>query len=347
MSAAAPPLPDSDLSHVLAHTRALWGELRGGRIFITGGTGFFGCWLLETFCHANSQLDLGAQAVVLSRDPGAFRRKMPHLFRGQDVQVIGGDVRSFPFPDGTFTHVIHAGTTSSAPVQPLEMFETIVGGTRRVLEFAVACGVRQMLFTSSGAIYGKQPPQVAAVGEECPGGPDPADENSAYAEGKRAAELLCAAFHQAHGLQVKIARCFAFVGPHLPLDAHFAIGNFIRDALRGDPIRVNGDGTPLRSYLYAADLAIWLWTILFNAAPARPFNVGSSESISIGDVARVVGDVCASGGGVKIAREPLAGALPSRYVPCTDRARSELTLETWIGLREAVANTAHWHRLNG
>ena len=208
------PPPPPRICNTFSITRESYGEeLRGQRIFITGGTGFFGCWLLESFAHANARLALDATAVVLSRNPDAFRQKALHLFGNPSIHFVSGDVRKFAFPEGEFSHVIHAGTTSSAPVPPLEMLDTITAGTRRVLDFAVACGANKFLLTSSGAVYGKQPPDMTHIPETYTGAPDPADPNSAYGEGKRAAELLCAIYHQQHGLEAKIARCFAFVGP--------------------------------------------------------------------------------------------------------------------------------------
>jgi dTDP-glucose 4,6-dehydratase len=170
------------------------------------------------------------------------------------------------------------------------------------------------------------------------------DPNAAYGEGKRAAEMLCRLYAHQFGLEAKIARCFAFVGPHLPLDAHYAIGNFIRDALQGGPIRVNGDGMPLRSYLYSADLVTWLWTILFKGQPCRPYNVGSGRSISIAELAGLVRQVVNPDVKIITAHQADPSQPAQRYVPSVERARNELKLEDWIGLESSIERTAGWHR---
>jgi len=332
-----------DLNHVLLHTGDLWEALRGRRLFITGGTGFFGSWLLESFLWAHERYDLGAHAVVLTRDPKAFEARVPHLAQHPAIECWPGDVRTFPFGDDTFSHVIHAATPTT-PQTPDAVFGDIVDGTRRVLDFATHTGAEAFLLTSSGAVYGKQPSDMSHVPEDYSGGPDPLDSRSAYGEGKRSAELLCAAHGHRHRPQIKIARCFAFVGPYLPLDVNFAVGNFIRDGLLGGPIRIAGDGTPYRSYLYAADLAIWLWTILFRGQPLRPYNVGSAAEVNIRTLANVVAETFRPPLQVQQARPETAGYPAERYVPDVTRAEAELELRTRIPLADGIHRTVAWHK---
>lgn len=340
-------LPEPDLDHILSHTSGLWEDLRGQSVFLTGGTGFVGTWLLESLLRANDRLDLRATVVVLTRQPERFRENAPHLAGHPSVRLLGGNVAGFDFPEGRFPFVIHAATERSfepGAERPLGAFSADVDGTRRVLEFARTHGVRRFLFTSSGAVYGKQPPELTHIPEDYAGAPATTDTGSAYGQAKRVSEFMCAMYGRVYGFDAMIARLFAFVGPLLPLDANYAVGNFIGDVLKGGPVRIAGDGTPYRSYLYAADLAIWLWTILLRGKAAYPYNVGSPHDLSIAELARTVVGATAPGVGIEIALQPTPGVPPLRYVPRTERAEEELGLSPLIPVEQGVRRTSEWHR---
>jgi len=336
-----------DLDHILEHTKDLLAEFRDVRIFVTGGTGFFGTWLLETFAHANHKLGLKAKITILSRNPDQFKLRHPHLGSHRFFEFITGDIRDFSFPSGTFKFIFHLATEASDDLNrndPMKMFDVIVDGTRHVLDFAVSAGVQSLLLASSGAVYGKQPYDITHVPEEYRGGPDTSSPFSAYGEGKRVAELLGSFYAKNYGLQVKIARCFAFVGPHFPLDKHFAIGNFILNGINHQPIYIKGDGTPLRSYLYSSDLIIWLLTILISGKTCYPYNVGSEESVSIADLAAVVSDCFNPPAGIEINPNAHKAGNIEQYVPSVKRARTELGLIQRVSLRDAVVKTILFNR---
>jgi dTDP-glucose 4,6-dehydratase len=343
---ASRPVPQRDLEAIFSQTAQLWEQLRGQQLFITGGTGFFGSWLLESFLFANRALSLGASVVALTRSPNRFHEKAPHLANDPAVHLLPGDIRSFTFPDGNFRYVIHAATdtNSQAAEEPANLLSSILDGTRRVLDFAATHGTHRLLFASSGAVYGTQPPEVTHIPETYLGGPDWLKPLSAYGEGKRAAELMTLLHAHQTGIECVIARGFAFVGPHLPLDQHFAIGNFIRDAMQGSPIHINGDGTPMRSYLYASDLAAWLWTLLFRAPSGEAYNVGSDEAVSIAELAHTVVEALGVSSEVQIRREVIPGMPRAQYVPATAKAREQLGLRVRVNLRDAIRYTAEWHR---
>lgn len=336
---------EQDLDFVFSATREIWPSLRGARLFVTGGTGFIGRWMLDSLKRADEELKLGITATVLTRDPKAFQLKAPHLTAYSRFEFIAGDVCTFDFSAGEFSHVIHAATDASAHLNefnPLKMFDTVVAGTRRVLDFAVEKSIERVLFLSSGAVYGQQPWEMTHVAERWRGGPNCLDPRAAYAEGKRAAEMLCAIYQKQHGLKIAISRIFALLGPYLTLDIHFAAGNFIRDAMRGETVTVNGNGLPCRSYLYVADLVVWLWHMLVRAEPGKPYNCGSDESISVRELAELVSRVIGNGK-YQVLGAPDIGWNPGRYVPDTTLIGRELGLYKTVSLEEAIKRTAYWN----
>lgn len=337
-------LPEEDLARVRGILGAAsWAPLRGQRVFITGGTGFVGKWLVATLLDANRHFELGCEMVLLSRNPDAFAAAAPDLVGAANVQLVRGDVRNFVFPDGKFGCVVHAATDVVAQGAPQQIFDTCVNGTKRALEFAAQAEASSFLLVSSGAVYGRQPPALERLGEGYAGAPDPLLPSSAYGEGKRVSEWLACAHAAQTGLSVKIARCFAFVGPYLPLDKHFAIGNFLRDAMAGQPIIIQGDGTPYRTYMHAADMAAWLWAILLRGRPAAAYNVGGDEAVSIAELARRVVGVLGANSDVTTLKTAPVGQPSERYVPDTYRIRAELSLPEPLSLDESIARTARWH----
>jgi nucleoside-diphosphate-sugar epimerase len=320
-----------DLRHVLSHTQGMWEELKGANLFVTGGSGFVGTWLLHTFVAANCEFALNARAFVLTRDPEAFLQNRPGLAANRAIEILRGDIKTFSFRSARFPFLIHAAAEYADVAADL-------AGTRRILELASD----RLLYLSSGAVYGMQSAELEQVSEDSQ---SPSDLATPYAQAKRASERLCLEA-AASGLRVVIARLFAFSGPFLPLDKGFAIGNFVRDASAGNPICIDGDGTPIRSYLYAADLAIWLWTLLIKGTAGRAYNVGSDQAISILELAEAVRRVSGSRQDIRLLNNPRMNTKAQRYVPSIQRARSELGLKPLIPLDEGIRRMCEWSRFH-
>jgi len=313
-------------------------------LFITGATGFFGKALLP-YLHSIYQTSLpGLTATILSRNPAAFLRDNPLIGSYSWLQFRQGDIldpTSFP-SSVEFTHILHAATDSTAgpTLSPIQRFSQIVDGTRNLLDFACDRRISRFLYISSGGVYGVQPSDMTRVAEDWPCSPDLSNPANAYGLAKRAAEHLCHLYAAAHGVEVVIARCFAFVGPALPLDAHFAIGNFIRDALSQPLITVAGDGAAVRSYLDQSDLSLWLWTMLLKGSASEAYNVGSDQAITIAELATLVRDLLAPEKEVHILGVTQPTGSRSRYVPDITKARTKLGLDVQVSLAEAIVQTA-------
>lgn len=316
-------------------------------LLITGGTGFFGRALLRSrFNHEKVWRDI-TTVTVLSRNPDGFLREYPE-FSGLDwLKFHRGDVLApESLPTEQFTYVLHAAADSTlgATLTSIQRYDQIVSGTRNMLDFSVKSGATRFLLTSSGAVYGKIPNDMNGVDESYHGMPDSLDPANAYGIAKRAAEHLCALYKDVHGLNYVVARCFAFVGRDLPLNVHFAIGNFIRDALHHDEIIVKGDGTAVRSYLSQEDLATWLITLILHGETANAYNVGSDEAYTIAFLAHKIRDLIAPNKPVSILGNALSGER-NIYWPNINKAKHALDLQVSTSLETAILSTAqHYQR---
>lgn len=339
-----------DLEHVSCELEEIWPELRGAHIFLTGGTGFFGIWLLESLLWANKAHRLDLKITVLSRTPEKFlNERAPHLRDHAALHLVAGTLSQFDMPAHPCTHILHAASENNVEQRPdwaERQLTLAIDGTRRLVEMAVKHHTQSLLLTSSGSVY---LPCDASDGQRYTEGPgslaDYASERYVYGQTKRMMEVMTAVSAQRHGFNALIARCFAFVGPYLPLEHNYAIGNLIRDALQKRQLVVTGDGTPLRSYLYAADLVIWLLTILVRGRSGVPYNVGGEEAVSIGELAyRVAAAAGVPADAVTIKGTPVPNAAPTAYLPSLARIEAELDMHATVSLDDAIRRTLAWHR---
>ena len=342
-------LLESDLLDVLGRLTD-WSPLRKARIFMTGGTGLFGLWMLSTLQAADMQFGLDLEITVLSRDPGSFLKENKFLSASPNIKFIQGDIKNFEYGDRHYDYLIHFATTPAKATFEGEdqhrKFETLYFGTKHILDFAVATGIQKILFTSSGVVYGPIDACAQGVMESHLGGPDLRRPDSGLGEGKRIAEYLCAYYQEKYGVSYAIARCFSFIGPYLPLDLHYAIGNFIRNCINQQDIVIKGDGKPVRSYLYMSDAITWLLMMLFSKEKKEIYNVGSSTAINILSLAELVRETLAPNTKIILTQsdhEKLDNFKRNIYLPNTDSIKEKFEVDEWTSLKDGIQKTAAFY----
>lgn len=342
-------LPTADLDNIVALIDD-WGQLKNARIFITGGTGLFGIWMVSALLKANLDFNLGLGITILTRNQDDFKSRHPTLATAQNVQVLVGDVINFEFPRGHYDYLFHFATTPASATfngeDQLKKMEMLYFGTKHVLDFAVTAGIKKVLFTSSGVVYGAIGAEHNGVAENYHGAPDVSRPDAALGEGKRIAEYLCAYYQEKYGIRYAIARCFSFVGPLLPLHLHYAIGNFIKNCIHNEEIIINGDGSPVRSYLYMGDATNWLLQLILSNKAKSTYNIGSSRSISIENLAHLTKDVLASKSKVTIKgnQTPVEGNFARNYyIPDISLMKRDFKITESISLEESIIKTAQFY----
>jgi len=339
---------EEDARYVIQSLGPSVSKLQDKTVLITGVSGFIGAHLLASLALLNDTYKTSPCKIFgVSRNPQRLKQLAPYLLDRNDITILSADVRTFTFSERSFDFVIHA----AAPVDPrvlskdqIQAVDIIANGTKQILQESVRCKVGRFLYISSGAVYGVQPQDLPKLPEDYTGSPDITNSLFAYGEAKRYAEMLCGIFHRTYSIPFVVARPFTFVGPFQDLNAGFAVTQFIRRVLKGEPIQIEGDGTALRSYCYAADLTLALWKILLEGEQGRVYNIGSEETISILELACKVVAISGNNVEVEVKRKSTPGQKPARYIPDIRRLKSELKFNLKFGLDEALARTIAWAR---
>jgi dTDP-glucose 4,6-dehydratase len=329
------PVIKNDLDFILAASIDDLNALAGSLIFITGGTGFFGKWLLQTISRYNNEFDKKIHALVLSRNPESFIREYPEIGRSRSIEFVIGDVINFDYNGRFCDFIVHAAadaTYGRYNASTDGTHDPIVLGALNIVKFAIKSGAKRLLFTSSGAVYGALKADQVPVSESHPMNVVPGLAN--YGRSKLLAEDIIL---NNNIFEAVIARCFSFCGPYLPLNGPYAFGNFVDDVLNKRTILVNGNGKSIRSYLYASDLAVWLFRLLLRGINGGKYNVGSPVALSICDLAKMISG-CSPG---KIPWDVLGKneMTTSYYVPNVDKARIELGLSVSTSIDQAIIKT--------
>ena len=310
-------------------------------VLITGATGFVGRNLLDLLVKTESYRSGSLKITCVTRDAIKFYSQWPT--EKSRLKVLNWDIRK-PLterqPD--FDYVFHlAGENRSVNdlKQAKVVLDTSILGTQNLLRATATEKINtpKIIIASSGAVYETSQNETqgfrepSEISEKFIEGDDP------YRSGKSRAESICKQFIDESTTQIVVARMFTFIGPHLPLNLNFAIGNFFQDCLFNRAITINSEGKSIRSYQFSTDLVDWLVTILIHGKNGNVYNVGSSERVSISDLANRICDVLENKHGVKILGDRSPDPVSSFYVPNIEKAEKELGLTNLFSLDESLS----------
>lgn len=335
-------LYQTDLQFIVSSLESELRSMQGSHVFITGATGIIGKWLLASLLYADDVLDLNLSVSILTRSKQVFGEKYPLLCFDKRLSILEGDIRFFE-AEREVDYFIHGAADVVNVSVGSETYMSNILGTHNALVQAVKLKTKRFLYLSSGAVYGRTGLEKEGIDEGYRGEIDFLNPNSAYSLGKCGGEFLTNCAADESEISVSSARCFAMAGPHLPLDKHFAFGNFILSAINNNKIEITGNGKVYRSYLYLADVCIWLLKIAINGENRKSYNVGSDQSISIKALAEKIKFELNSDSEISIGNANSDKSHSNYYFPNTNFTKESLGLDVNYSLAEIIKITADWH----
>lgn len=316
------------------------------RIAIVGGTGFVGSWIAEVVAALNDVLGGRIRLDLIGRSAAAWAIAHPHLAQRKEFHVQAEDVRAAFELSRDTTMVIFAAGVADPRVHasdPFRVHETALHGISHTLAASARLErLHRFVNISSGLVLGGAM-QDHALTEGDIGALDFTRVHNVYAETRRAAENLVSIYASQYRIPVSTARAFTFLGPYQPLDAPWAANNFIRDAILGNDIRLHGDGTTRRSYLYGSDVACWLLRILIDGQDGEVYNLGGARPVSHTQAAEMVAASTIPEPRLVYKSQPATTGRSHDFFPDISKLQSKFGLQQAFEVEDAIERAMHWH----
>jgi UDP-glucuronate decarboxylase len=303
------------------------------RVLIAGGAGFVGSHLAERL------LSEGAEVICVDNLQTGRLGNIAALMRRPGFRLVRHDVIQPLSIEGPLDEVWNLACAASPPQyqrDPLHTFRTCIDGTMNLLDLARAKGAR-FLQASTSEVYGD--PEVSPQAESYRGQVNTFGPRACYDEGKRAAETLAYEYGRL-GVTVRIARIFNTYGPRMSPEDGRVVSTFVVEALQGQDLPVNGDGSQTRSFCFVDDLVEGLVRLMASEAEG-PVNLGNPEEFTMLELARLVLDM--TGSESRLVHRPLPQDDPRQRRPDTTRAQDELGWTPRVPLSQGLeATIAHF-----
>jgi nucleoside-diphosphate-sugar epimerase len=335
-------LPESDLRELSEHIYSLKEFYSGRKIIVYGGTGFIGTWLCAGLIKAKFEFKLDLDLTIVTRSQKSAVEKLG--LGAKSITFVQHDFSTGPLNSHNIADiVIHAATPTNPLTGSMNHLAT-VEGTINAADHAK--NVRSLnsdkpyvLHLSSGSIYGLQPLSLRNRLETDK--PLLVGDN-AYTQAKIDAERILFDANQKGRVTLQSPRLFAFTGPLISLSHHYAVGNFLRNGINGEKIKVQGSPSTMRSYIYPLDLVKILFSLI-KLNQYHNINIGNDLPISMIELATKISNLTSKRGVELINPE----ALPSNYVPSIQNLMQLVWQQDFISLDQAIEKWITWLESTG
>lgn len=335
-----------DLEAVLACAENDLRTLSGKHILLTGCTGFMGKWIVESLIYANKKLHSAIHLHLLTRDKSRFLRNMNSALDTEYLHFLECDIANLT-PDllPACDYIIHGSNLNNdgSSSWAWRHMNSAITGLQNILAVADFFKSNRGVFLSSGASHAAvhNAATTLQIKEPVDFSKKELSEGNVYGLTKHFLEVMLAAWFSEGKTTFPIARCFTFLGAHMPLAGTQAAGNFFNDALHGRAVCIKGDGRAVRSYMYGVDMVVALLAILVRGQASRLYNVGSEKSVTIGEMAHMIAQFANVPTSI-LNNAVVAGNAPSYYVPEVRSLEEQLGVNPVFSLDEALESTWHW-----